>query len=338
MKISLGLCGLPNSGKSTFIKLLTNLEVEIAPYPFTTLKSQEYAVPVITSELKLLHSFTKTREIIPPYLFFIDVPGLIRNAHQGEGLGNEFLSYLRGCQTIIEIVRNFERSDVPHVEGRIDPLGDVMIIENEIILADKEVLQRFLARMEKQQAKTSTELSEFELLKKIYNQIQPGVRFPELDEKLKKFNLLITKKWFLLINGPCPENFNDSRLDFFINKYCLDFLWELDLLKEEELQTEFKPKIKDWLDTLRKDLNIIQFFTFTKEITQGWFVYKDAKIIEAVSQIHSDFAEKFKTVETISLDKFLEAKNWEEARRLGLIKNKSKDSHIEENEIIFVKI
>lgn len=338
MKISLGLCGLPNSGKSTFIKLLTNLEVEIAPYPFTTLKSQEYAVPVITPQLKLLHSVTKTRELIPPYLFFIDVPGLIRNAHQGEGLGNEFLSYLRGCQTIIEIVRNFERSDVPHVEGRINPLEDVMIIEDEIVLADKEVLQRFLARMEKQQSKTTAELSEFELLKKIYNQIQPGIRFSEFDEKLKKFNLLVTKKWFLLINGQCPDNLDDPRLDFFINKYCLDFLWELDLLKEEELQAEFKPKVEGWLDTLRKDLSIIQFFTFTKEITQGWFAYKDTKIIEAVAQIHSDFAEKFKTVETISLEKFLEVKNWDEARHLGLVKNKSKDSHIEENEIIFVKI
>lgn len=338
MKISLGLCGLPNSGKSTLIKLLTNLEVEIAPYPFTTLKSQEYAVPVVTPQLKLLHSLTETKEIIPPYLFFIDVPGLIRNAHQGEGLGNEFLSYLRGCQTIIEIVRNFERFDVPHVEGRINPLEDIMIIENEIILSDKEILQRFLSRMERQQPKTSGELFEFELLKKIYGQIKPGVRFSEFDEKLKKFNLLITKKWFLLINGRCLDDFDDRRLDFFINKYCLDFLWELDLLKEEELQAEFKPKIENWLDALRKDLNIIQFFTFTEEITQGWFTYKDTQIIEAVAQIHSDFAKKFKTVETVSLEKFLEIKNWDEAKHLGLVKNKSRDSYIEENEIIYVKI
>lgn len=338
MKISLGLCGLPNSGKSTLIKLLTNLEVEIAPYPFTTLKSQEYAVPVVTPQLKLLHSLTETKEIIPPYLFFIDVPGLIRNAHQGEGLGNEFLSYLRGCQTIIEIVRNFERFDVPHVEGRINPLEDIMIIENEIILSDKEILQRFLSRMERQQPKTSSELFEFELLKKIYGQIKPGVRFSEFDEKLKKFNLLITKKWFLLINGRCLDDFDDRRLDFFINKYCLDFLWELDLLKEEELQAEFKPKIENWLDALRKDLNIIQFFTFTEEITQGWFTYKDTQIIEAVAQIHSDFAKKFKTVETVSLEKFLEIKNWDEAKHLGLVKNKSRDSYIEENEIIYVKI
>lgn len=337
MKISLGLCGLPNSGKSTFIKLLTNLEVEIAPYPFTTLKAQEYAVPVLTPQLKLLHSFTKTKELIPPYLFFIDVPGLIKNAHQGEGLGNEFLSYLRGCQVIIEIVRNFYRSDVPHVEGRIDPIADIMTLENEIILADKEILQRFLAKLEKQHLKTNTD-TEFELLKTIYNQLQPGRRFFEFEEKLKKFNLLVTKKWFLLINGQCPDSFDDERLNFFLNKHCLDFLWELDLLKEEELQTEFKPKIEEWLDDLRKDLNIIQFFTFTNEITQGWFTFKDTKIIEAVAQIHSDFAEKFKAVEVLSLDKFGEVRNWDEARHLGLVRNKSKDSQVEENEIIFVKI
>jgi ribosome-binding ATPase YchF (GTP1/OBG family) len=305
MKIKIGLCGLPNSGKSTFIKLVSQVEVLIAPYPFTTLKAQEYGVPIISQELKTLHSITQTPQLIPPYLIFVDVPGLIRGAHKGEGLGNEFLSYLRGCDVILEIVRNFKREDVPHPEGSIDPLRDIKIIEEEVRLADEEILKR---------AKKG--------------RVQPEA-------------LLLNKDWFLLMNG---ENTNmtqiEKELDInrFKNIYTLDLLWELEILENKELQNEFQPKVFEFLNQFRKDLGLIQFFTFTKEITQGWFIKKDSSIIDAAGMIHSDFALKFKVAEIISLENFVKIKDWEKAKKLGLIKNKGREAKIEENEIIFVKI
>jgi len=305
MKIKIGLCGLPNSGKSTFIKLVSQVEVLIASYPFTTLKAQEYAAPIISQELKTLHSITQTPQIISPYLIFVDVPGLIRGAHKGEGLGNEFLSYLRGCDVILEIVRNFKREDVPHPEGSIDPLRDIKIIEEEVRLADEEILQR--ARR---------------------GRVQPEA-------------LLLNKDWFLLINGENTDITQiEKELDInrFKNIYALDLLWELEILENKELQNEFKPKVFEFLNQFRKDLGLIQFFTFTKEITQGWFIKKDSPIIDAAGMIHSDFALKFKVAETISLENFVKIKDWEKAKKLGLIKNKGRDAKIEENEIIFVKI
>jgi ribosome-binding ATPase len=305
MKIKIGLCGLPNSGKSTFIKLVSQVEVLIAPYPFTTLKAQEYAVPIISQELKTLYSITQTPQIVPPYLIFVDVPGLIRGAHKGEGLGNEFLSYLRGCDVILEIVRNFKREDVPHPEGSIDPLRDIKIIEEEVRLSDEEILQR---------AKKG--------------RVPPKV-------------LLLNKDWFLLMNG---ENTNMTQIEKelginrFKNIYTLDLLWELEILENKELQNEFQPKVFEFLNQFRKDLGLIQFFTFTKEITQGWFIKKDSLIIEAAEMIHSDFALKFKVAETISLENFVKIKDWEKAKKLGLIQNKGREAKIEENEIIFVKI
>jgi ribosome-binding ATPase YchF (GTP1/OBG family) len=296
---------LPNSGKSTFIKLVSQVEVLIAPYPFTTLKAQEYAVPIISQELKTLHSITQTPQIVPPYLIFVDVPGLIRGAHKGEGLGNEFLSYLRGCDVILEIVRNFKREDVPHPEGSIDPLRDIKIIEEEVRLADEEILKR--AKKEK---------------------VQPEA-------------LLLNKDWFLLVNG---EDTNITRIENeldtnrFKNIYTLDLLWELEILENKELQNEFQPKVFEFLNQFRKDLGLIQFFTFTKEITQGWFIKKDSSIIDAAGMIHSDFALKFKVAETISLENFVKIKDWEKAKKLGLIQNKGREAKIEENEIIFVKI
>jgi hypothetical protein len=305
MKIKIGLCGLPNSGKSTFIKLVSQVEVLIAPYPFTTLKAQEYAAPIISQELKTLHSITQTPQIVPPYLIFVDIPGLIRGAHKGEGLGNEFLSYLRGCDVILEIVRNFKREDVPHPEGRIDPLRDIKIIEEEVKLADEEILKR------------------------------------SKKEKIHPETLLLNKDWFLLVNGEdanITQIENELGTNRFKNFYTLDLLWELEILENEELQNEFQPKVFEFLNQFRKDLGLIQFFTFTKEITQGWFIKKDSSIIDAAGMIHSDFALKFKIAETISLENFVKIKDWEKAKKLGLIQNKGREAKIEENELIFVKI
>jgi ribosome-binding ATPase YchF (GTP1/OBG family) len=115
-------------------------------------------------------------------------------------------------------------------------------------------------------------------------------------------------------------------------------LWELEILENKEIQNEFQPMVFEFLNQFRKDLGLIQFFTFTKEITQGWFIKKDSSIIEAAEMIHSDFALKFKVAETISLENFVKIKDWEKAKKLGLIQNKGREAKIEENEIIFVKI
>lgn len=348
MKTKIGLCGLPNSGKSTFIKLVSQVEVLIAPYPFTTLKAQEYAAPIIFEELKTLHLITQTKNLIPPYLFFVDIPGLIRGAHKGEGLGSEFLSYLRGCDFVLEVVRNFRREDVPHPEGNIDPLRDIKIIEEEIKLADEEILKR--AKKEKIQSET----------------------------------LLLNKDWFLLVNGTTTDlhelntihGLNRSNTDNtdninhyesvsdphksvkFKNIYTLDLLWELELLEytdninlrrsvldqhrsvnvDDESALDPYKSVNEFFNQFRKDLGLIQFFTFNKDITQGWLIRKDSSIIEAAGMIHTDFELKFKIAETISLENFVKIKNWEKARKLGLIQNKGREAKVEENEIIFVKI
>jgi ribosome-binding ATPase YchF (GTP1/OBG family) len=335
MQIKIGLCGLPNSGKSTFIKLVSQVEILIASYPFSTLKAQEYAVPIISDELKLFHSITQTKELIPPYLFFVDVPGLIRGAHKGEGLGNEFLSYLRGCDFILEIVRNFYKEDIPHLEGDINPLRDIQIIEEEIKLADNEIIKRAIKKLEKETTKEAKE--KLSLLQLIFNNIQNNreeKRYFEYNELLKEFNLLLTKEWFLLING------KDIKIQsaIFKNIYNLDLAWELELLSQQEAIEEFQSQVYNFLNQLRKDLDLIQFFTYTKDITQGWFIKRNSSIIEAVGLIHSDFVSKFKIAETMALKEFLKIKSWEKAKSLGLVQNKGRNAVIEENEIIFVKI
>jgi ribosome-binding ATPase YchF (GTP1/OBG family) len=247
-------------------------------------------------------------------------------------------------------VRNFKKEDVPHPEGSIDPLRDIKIIDEEVRLADEQILKR--AKKEK---------------------IQPEA-------------LLLNKDWFLLVNGEdvdyadythlpvgkaetdAENNLSPRRSVVFKNIYKLDLLWELEILEyADQLGSStdnnspglkpntsgshpgslsgkhpgndyFRSSVLEFLNQFRKDLDLIQFFTFTKEITQGWFIKKDSSIIEAAGVIHSDFALKFKIAETISLENFVKIKDWEKAKKLGLIQHKGRETKIEENEIIFVKI
>jgi len=342
----IGLCGLPNSGKSTFIKLISKADILIAPYPFSTLKAKEYAVPVISLELKKLFETTKSSKLIPPYLFFVDVPGLIKGAYKGEGLGNEFLSYLRGSDFILEIVRNFEKEDVPHFEGKIDIIRDILIIEDEIIFSEKEIIERALKKMEKERDKNLIEKTK--VLKEIYNKLSPGKRFFEFYDLLKEFNLLVTKNWFLMINGKeiNTENLKQDLMEIcqikeeesfaFSNIYVLDFLKEMENLElnfDSHQQTFY-----NFLNSLRKDLGLIQFFTFNKEIAQGWFISRGSNLFEAAGMIHNELALKFKVAESLDLDSFLKIGDWEKAKKMGIVKNEGKDSLVEENEIIYVKI
>jgi len=340
----IGLCGLPNSGKSTLLKLLSKIELEIAPYPFTTKKPKEVIVPVLTDELISLHNITKTKDLFPASLNFLDVPGLIKGSHKGLGLGNEFLSYLRSCDIVLEVVRNFEREDVPHSEGKIDPERDILIIEEEIIEADKRIIEENLKKLKK--AKIDDRVL---ALEDILKNLEPFKRFKEYDELLKEYNLLITKDWYLILNGERKIDLGKFENLCFKKIYKFDFEFELELEENEELKEEYKSEVKEFLKNFRKDLDIIQFFTFTKEITQSWFLENGSNILKAAGIIHSDFEKKFKYAEVIELEKFLELyKNSNEtiekivnltlAKNSGFLKTVGKDYIVKDCDIIKIFI
>lgn len=326
----IGFCGLPNSGKSTFFRLLSKLEVEIAKYPFTTKKPKEAKVPIFTEELLKLHSVTKTKEIIPPYLNFLDVPGLIRGSHKGLGLGNEFLSYLRGCDIILEIVRNFEKEDVPHPEGNVDPERDILIIEEEIIKADEKIINENLKKLKK----ANIEKEKINALEEILQNLKPFSRFQKFNDILKEYNLLVIKDWYIILNG--EREFNIERLKnlCFKNIYKFDFEFELELENEEELKSEYGSKLEEFLKKFRKDIGLIQFFTFTKDITQGWFIEDGSSILKCANMIHSDFEKKFKYAEVIELKNFLESRGFDKKD----IKTVGKDYIVKDCEIIKIFI
>lgn len=327
----IGLCGLPNAGKSTFLKLLTNKEVEIANYPFTTKKPNIAIALVISQKLLELHNVTKTKELLPAYLEFVDIPGLIKGSHKGLGLGNEFLNYLRACEIVLEVVRNFKNEEVLHIEGTVDLERDILIIEEEIIEADKKIIEENLKNLRKK----SKDKEEALLILK--EKIEPFKRFPEFNEILKEFNLLITKDWYLIINGE-EESIEKLKFLNFKKIYQMDFKFELEIEEDESLKKDFKPQKNIFLNQFRKDLDLIEFYTFTKEITQSWFLEKGLNILEAGRKIHSDFEKKFKSAEVINIDKFLQIRDWSLAKNKGEIMIVGKDYIMQEGDIIKINI
>jgi len=330
----IGTCGLPNAGKSTFLKAVSKTDLEIGNYPFTTKKPKIVTALVISENLLNLYNITNTKELIPAYLEFSDIPGLIKGSHKGLGLGNEFLSYLRACSVILEIVRNFERIDVPHIEGNVDPERDILIIEEEIIQADKKIIEENIKKLEK----SKKEKEKLEILKLIYKNLEPFKRFEEYENQLKEFNLLITKKWFLLINGNKKIDLEKFKNLCFHNIYQLDCLFELEIEEDEEIRKEISSSIQNFLNEFRKDVGLIEFFTFTKEITQSWFIEKNSSILDCARKIHTDFYNKFKSAEIINIDDFLKYKDWEEAKNKGAIKQVGKDYIVQEGDIIKILI
>ncbi len=330
----IGTCGLPNAGKSTFLKAISRADLEIGNYPFTTKKPKEVIAFLISENLQKLHNITKTPKLVPSYLEFLDVPGLIKGSHKGLGLGNEFLSYLRSCDIILEIVRNFERLDVPHPENYVDVERDILIIEEEIINADKRIIEDNIKKLEK--AKKDEE--KLVLLKEILDKIEPFKRFEAYNEKLREFNLLITKKWYLLINGNKKLDIQKLKNLCFHNIYQLDCLFELQLEEDEELKKEIDSSINNFLNKFRKDIGLIEYLTFTEEITQSWLIEENSNILECAKKIHTDFYEKFKGAEVINIQEFQNFKNWLEAKNKGFIKQVSKDYIVNEGDIIKIII
>src|SRR5689334_22365829 len=150
MGFKCGIVGLPNVGKSTLFNALTQTAAaQAANYPFCTIEPNVGDVAVPDSRLSILAEIASSKEIIPTRLSFVDIAGLVRGASKGEGLGNQYLANIRECDAIAHVVRCFEDSDIAHVEGRIDPIGDIETIETELMLADLESLEKRVTAIEK---------------------------------------------------------------------------------------------------------------------------------------------------------------------------------------------
>lgn len=345
MSFSVGIVGLPNVGKSTLFKTLTKKPVDIAPYPFTTINPNVGIVTVPDKKLEEIAKIIKPEKITPTIIEFVDIAGLVKGAHKGEGLGNQFLANIRNCDAVLEIIRSFKDDKVEHVAGDINPERDIEIIKTELLMKDLETIENLLSKLEKEVKSSNKEsIKKFEIFKKLKDNMSQGkaVREIGLEEEelniIKEFQFLSQKPVIYIMNTGDQESKNDQKNNLVeINLKIEEEMSELSEKEKEELKLE--PQLDRIIIACYNILDLITFYTVAggKE-ARAWTIKKGTKCPQAGGKVHSDFEKKFIKAEVIPWQKLVEAGSWSKSRETGLMRTAGKEYVVEDGDVIEFKI
>lgn len=359
MGFKCGIVGLPNVGKSTLFNALTaTAAAEAANYPFCTIEPNVGRVGVPDKRLDDLAHIAHSAKIIPTQLEFVDIAGLVRGANRGEGLGNQFLAHIREVDAIVHVVRCFENSDITHVEGAIDPLRDIDIIETELMLSDLESLEKRLPALEKKvRIKDPQALIQYPLMERALELLKDGkpARFVQCSEEekgeLQNLQLITTKPVLYACNVSESDAATGNTLTEQVRERakiegaCVAIISaaieaEVASLDSEEDKTEFLQSLgleETGLTRVIREgyslLNLITFFTIGPKEARAWTVHKGAKAPQAAGEIHSDFERGFIRAETISTSDYIALGGEQGAKAAGKLRLEGKEYVVHDGDV-----
>ncbi len=347
MSFSIGIVGLPNVGKSTLFQAITRKQVDTSNYPFATIDPNVGVVAVPDERLEALAKLSKSAKVVPTTVEFVDIAGLVKGAAKGEGLGNKFLSHIRGVDAICHVTRAFTDPNVTHVAGRVDPADDEQTIRYELAMADLEQVSRALENAAgKARSGDKDAIKLHALLKRVNAALNEGKLASEvpLDEderiSLKPFNLLTTKPMFTV------RNVDETAVDPSAEPLTISAKIEAELaaLSPEEARA-FMDDLgwsESGLDRLihraYRLLNLITFLTTGPKETRAWTVTAGTKAPQAAGVIHSDFETGFIRAEIINWSELLDAGSEEAAKAKGLVRIEGKDYIIQDGDTVFFRV
>ncbi|MBI2052204.1 MAG: redox-regulated ATPase YchF [Candidatus Sungbacteria bacterium] len=357
--MKIGIVGLPNVGKSTLFKSLTQKEVVIANYPFATIDPNIGVVAVPDERLHKLASFSDSKKTVSAIIEFVDIAGLVKGAAQGLGLGNEFLSNIRDVDAVLHLVRVFKDANIIHVENEPNPLRDFEIINLELILKDLDITSKALVKAESD-AKSGDKLKikRREALQKIKKLLEENkLLHGQLDsDEIKiayEIGLLTYKPMLVVFNISESELSQNWQPDENLKKAIGDIPYlaipigletmaaDATELEKKELLEMVGIKETGLIRLIKKGyetLGLMTFFTTGQDESRAWTVPAGSTAPRAGRAIHSDFEEKFIRAEVIHWDKLLEAESWSKARDLGWLRVEGKEYIVGDGDVMEFRI
>ncbi len=355
MALSIGIVGLPNVGKSTLFNALTDSSVLAANYPFATIEPNTGIVPVPDERLQKLSEIYNSQKIIPATITFVDIAGLVAGASKGEGLGNQFLSHIRSCNAICQVVRAFDNPDVLRSDSSKDPVHDIEVITTELVLADLQTIEKRLPRTAKE-ARANPKLKPvsdtLEEIKKLLNSGDPLWKNSELleayNEHLSDMQLMSAKPILYLFNLDDEQLSDDTKKTeltelvapaqvVFVSAKLEDELRGLDLNDRIEMLMSYgqdEPGLNKVIKSAYDLLGLQSYLTAGEKEVRAWTIKKGSTAPQAAGVIHGDFERGFIAAQIIDYYDLITAGSEAAAKAAGKVRTEGKTYVMQPNDVV----